>query len=383
MSIFDAQMPITSDPMAAANQSLMQQQAIEAARQQGLMGGQTAPQMTAPQQVAQSGYLSPQQITEMYGIMAGGATNPDQLMQQYVRSMQQQQALDYQDSPVGKFLKLYGTVNPRDWTADSMRKFHQHFVNTGQIDHGLLTRAEQLSESENEQIIEAENLIRDSRVGMVTLNDMIQGFEQEAIQGIQSGVGVRGTIKQLMEKHITGGQDAVSALRQKWRAYKMEDVLNALPPGVASDRDVALAMDTWPPDNANPAYLAAWLRGMQKIQVAEMAMARHRAGYIGDKKRVDGLADDWDKNNDYYLDQAMKEAGLSFIYDETKDNASYANNRWRALHNLDPGRPFDQQAVPPGGDTQQVTPGVGAQAEDIKSDLRQNLEFIQSLNPNQ
>ncbi len=382
MSIFDT--PIVSDPQASIDQSQQQMQNVQLPqdpamreqlasqmRQMGLMGPQaqgTAPP-SAPQQVAQSGYMSPQQLTEMYGIMAGGATNPDQLMNQYVQAMQQQQQLDYQNSPIGQWLRLYGTVNPRDWTAKSLREFHKKFTDTGQLDYGMLVRAEQLSESENKMIMDAEDLMRDSRLSMEEIGQMIGGFEQEAIAGIQSRTGIRGTVNNWIEKHITGGQDGLAALRQQYRRYQTKEAIANLPPGVASDRDVQLALDTWPPSNANPAYLARWLRGMQKIKIAEMAMARHRAAYIGEQKKVSGLTDDWESNQDFYLRQAMDNAGLSYVYNEEKDNRAYANNMWRQLHNLDPNLPFEQQAAPQPGATQQQQPGVMPPAGSIEDDL--------------
>lgn len=388
MSIFDT--PIVSDPQASIDQSqqqmrnvqlpqdpAMREQLAGQMREMGLMGPQaqgTAPP-GMPQQIAQAGYLSPDQLTEMYGIMAGGATNPDQMMSQYVNAMQQQQQLDYQSSPIGQWLRLYGTVNPRDWTANSLRKFHKNFTDTGQLDYGLLERAEELSESENNQIIEAETLMSNARLEMEELRKMTGGFESEALAGITSGQGIRGTVKEWLERHITGGQDGVSALRQQYDTYKLKDVLDNLPPGVASDRDVALAMSTWPPKNANPAYLARWLRGMQKIKIAEMAMARHRAGYIGEQKKVHGLADDWDKHQDRYLKNAMEAAGLELVYSDEKDDKAYANNMWRKLHNLDPGIGFQQQLDAGGGTAEPgtVTPTPGG------GNIDDDLNFIENL----
>ena len=53
-------------------------------------------------------------------------------------------------------------------------------------------------------------------------------------------------------------------------------VSQSLPPGVASDRDIALAMEGFLPANADARALSSFLRGMSKIQsiTAEVETAR-------------------------------------------------------------------------------------------------------------
>jgi hypothetical protein len=71
-----------------------------------------------------------------------------------------------------------------------------------------------------------------------------------------------------------------------------------LPPGAASDKDVALAMAGFPPDTADAATMASFLRGMSKLStytaVTENAKAEwvNSVGHLGKAKsdiNIDGV----------------------------------------------------------------------------------------------
>ena len=64
---------------------------------------------------------------------------------------------------------------------------------------------------------------------------------------------------------MTGGQDINDAIRMYVERIKNKQVIAALPPGVATDTDVAIASKGQPLANASPEYLLKWARGVQKI----------------------------------------------------------------------------------------------------------------------
>ena len=64
---------------------------------------------------------------------------------------------------------------------------------------------------------------------------------------------------------MTGGQDINDAIRMYVERIKNQQVIAALPPGVATDTDVAIASKGQPLANASPEYLLKWARGVQKI----------------------------------------------------------------------------------------------------------------------
>ena len=57
-------------------------------------------------------------------------------------------------------------------------------------------------------------------------------------------------------------------------------VLDMLPPGVASDKDIELALAAFPTETSSPANIAGFLRGMAKLQAYESAMNGAKAEWV-------------------------------------------------------------------------------------------------------
>jgi hypothetical protein len=94
-------------------------------------------------------------------------------------------------------------------------------------------------------------------------------------------------------KDITGQQDAVTELRKKFNGIKASQVVNNLPPGAASDADIALALSGFPSDNYNAAQLASFMRGLAKLEGYRGQFAEFRANYISENKNESGLLKAW------------------------------------------------------------------------------------------
>ena len=100
-------------------------------------------------------------------------------------------------------------------------------------------------------------------------------------------------------KDITGNQDAVTDLRKKFNAIKSSQVVNNLPPGAASDTDIALALSGFPSDRASGPQIERFLMGLSKIEEQAAAFENWRADYISEKGNEKGLLKAW-KNSDEY-----------------------------------------------------------------------------------
>jgi hypothetical protein len=81
-------------------------------------------------------------------------------------------------------------------------------------------------------------------------------------------------------KGAFGSQNAVSGLRAEYSQLVNAQAVKSLPPGPASDKDIALAKQGFPPANASKEYLESFLRGMAKMQTAVAAGADRRANWI-------------------------------------------------------------------------------------------------------
>lgn len=87
-------------------------------------------------------------------------------------------------------------------------------------------------------------------------------------------------------KGAYGSQDAVSGLRQSFQALVNSQAVKNLPPGPASDKDIQLAKQGFPPANASKEYIVSFLRGMAKMQTAAAEADDRRANWIAANKSL-------------------------------------------------------------------------------------------------
>ena len=66
-------------------------------------------------------------------------------------------------------------------------------------------------------------------------------------------------------KTIAGKRDEESFLRTAYTREKNTEIINSLPPGVASDRDIAIFSEGFPPGNAQITEILAFLQAAQRI----------------------------------------------------------------------------------------------------------------------
>lgn len=146
---------------------------------------------------------------------------------------------------------------------------------------------------------DAKKIINDSTVASVAADQSSSSMTNLANQLEKSGAGY-GALGSAAEwlKKTTGNQDAVTQMRQEYTRIRSSQVSKMLPPGAASDKDVALAMAGFPPDTADAGTLASFLRGMAKLNtysaVTENAKAEwvNSVGHLGKPKtdiNVDGI----------------------------------------------------------------------------------------------
>lgn len=99
-------------------------------------------------------------------------------------------------------------------------------------------------------------------------------------------------------KEITGTQDAVSELRKRYFAIRGSQVVNNLPPGAASDTDIALALAGFPSDKANKKQLSSFLRGLSKLERIKADYANFRSNYISEKGSERDMLKAWNSRTE-------------------------------------------------------------------------------------
>lgn len=104
--------------------------------------------------------------------------------------------------------------------------------------------------------------------------------------------GLLGTWERWARKH-TGKEDYVQLLKTQWMGVRASNAVNNLPPGVASDKDVELALSGFPPEDASADFVASFLRGMAKIEQNAGRFNEFRARHISKRGNERGFLDEW------------------------------------------------------------------------------------------
>ena len=126
----------------------------------------------------------------------------------------------------------------------------------------------------------AKKLINDSVVSAVNSKSLANQYETLA-NSITTEIA-SGKIAEAEEaiKRVWGSEDEVSRLRQEYKRLRNSQVLQSLPPGVASDKDIEIAMGVFPAETANPQTIASFLNGFAKLQRYEASVNELKADWV-------------------------------------------------------------------------------------------------------
>jgi hypothetical protein len=114
----------------------------------------------------------------------------------------------------------------------------------------------------------------------------------DEMQRVMPAGGVRGAWTEGY-KELMGSQDAVTELRKAWNEIRVSGAINNLPPGVASDKDIALAMSAFLPETANAETVASFLRGLAKMEGIKADYHEFEADYLSTHSSPVGMNKAW------------------------------------------------------------------------------------------
>lgn len=144
--------------------------------------------------------------------------------------------------------------------------------------------ATSLPEQAKKDINEAAVTAGTSKQQAMQLNSLASKLDQE---GGGWGLAARGAE---WFKKATGSEGYVSSLRQEFTRLRNSAVVQALPKGAASDRDIALMLEGFPPATADAKYMASFLRGMAKSQEIIAATENARVDWLSQNRGSLGRA---------------------------------------------------------------------------------------------
>jgi len=155
------------------------------------------------------------------------------------------------------------------------------------LDKDKLTTETQLKLTELNQKLgqlpdDARKIVNESAVSAVSSEQQVQQYHTLASQldGIGSSWGAGSSAHEWL-KRATGSEDAVSALKREYTRMASQGVIKLLPPGPASDKDIANAKEGIPNANAAPEVMASYLRGMAKLSAYDAVLNNAKAEWAG------------------------------------------------------------------------------------------------------
>jgi hypothetical protein len=87
--------------------------------------------------------------------------------------------------------------------------------------------------------------------------------------------------------------DDFNRARKRFNAIRSSQATSNLPPGPASDKDIALALSGFPKENANASQVMGFLKGQAKLARIDEKFNEFKAGFISNNNSVRGLIPAW------------------------------------------------------------------------------------------
>jgi hypothetical protein len=130
-------------------------------------------------------------------------------------------------------------------------------------------------------------LVNDSAVAAAASKQSADQYNDLAkrLDAAGGGFGAATSFADYLRK-ATGAQSPLTELRQEYTRIRNSAAIKSLPPGVATDKDIELALKGIPPENANASTMASFLRGMGKMQDIEASVANAKTDWLANNNGV-------------------------------------------------------------------------------------------------
>ena len=138
----------------------------------------------------------------------------------------------------------------------------------------IKSRLTEIPAESRKLINESAALASTSKQAAVQFNDLAK-----RIEAAEGGKGAFTSATEWLAK-ATGRQDEWTQIRNEYTRVRNTVAIKALPPGVATDKDIELALKGIPPENANAATLASFLRGMAKMQDIDSSINNAKTDWL-------------------------------------------------------------------------------------------------------
>ncbi len=126
-----------------------------------------------------------------------------------------------------------------------------------------------------------------------SLSERFESFMANEGSGLQRAGGVVGGAA-LTFRNAAGIREVVDALRTDYTGLRNSAAMKHLPKGSASDKDVALAMSGFLPDNASVKDIQAWLKSYARAQELSLEYNRFAEDHISENRENTFINKSWE-----------------------------------------------------------------------------------------
>ena len=123
-------------------------------------------------------------------------------------------------------------------------------------------------------INESATLSATSKQSAGQFNDLAKRLDEAG-----GGYGVFSSASDFLKKGA-GFQGGMTQLRQEYTRLRNTAAIKSLPPGPATDKDIAMALKGFPSDNASAGDLSSFLRGMAKLQDVDASINNAKTDWL-------------------------------------------------------------------------------------------------------
>lgn len=156
---------------------------------------------------------------------------------------------------------------------------------------------------------DARKIVNESTLTAASSEQAVQQYQELAGKidtlGGRWGAGGSSSAGEWLSR-VWGNEDAVSVLKREYTRIASQGVIKLLPPGPASDKDIANAKEGIPNANASTTAVASYLRGMAKLSAYDAVINNAKAEWAGVVQHL-GRA-----RNDIVIDGTKVPAGTTF-----------------------------------------------------------------------
>jgi len=275
--------------------------------------------------------MGPDKFGETYDKMAGAdktyALLPSDVATNNANASIKQTEAAYKPNVIQSDLKTAEAQRAK-WVADTQIAVDNAKLGWAKLDLDKDTLATQTALKLQELQLQGSNLDSTARGAVNTavtsaVTDEALGNRAKDLAATLRVSGARGGFGSSWAEVIkskTGNQDSVSQLRSEYNQFINSAALKMLPPGSASDKDVAFVKQGFPADTAPPEYVAKWLDSYSRIKFGAAQASERQGDWLAANRGSLGRA-----GTDITVGGVLVPAGTTFT--EFNRNAIKVNSK--------------------------------------------------------